>query len=234
VAGAATPEPPESADPRELPREVRAELRSLTKPVAEWVARHLVAAGDQLDRDPEAALAHARAARSRAARIGSVREAVGIAAYRAGAWAESLAELRTARRLTGDLSFLPMIADAERGLGRPERALALARSPEVATLPAELRVEMRIVEAGARRDLGEPEAALVILEAAQAEEAGRDTVEPWTPRLWYAYADALLAVGRAADARRWFQAVATVDEERSTDADERLLELDQRIGPTAE
>ena len=66
---------------------------------ADVVARHLVAAGELLDEDPEAALAHARAARARSGRIAAVREAVGIAAYHCGDWAQALAELRAARRM---------------------------------------------------------------------------------------------------------------------------------------
>jgi tetratricopeptide (TPR) repeat protein len=204
-----------------LAQEVRAELRSLSKANAERVARHLVAAGRLVDEDPEAALEHARAARATAGRIGVVREAVGVAAYHAGEWAEALAEFRAARRLTGDPAYLPVIADCERALGRPERALDVARSAEVARLPDEQRVEMRIVEAGARRDLGELDAALLTLEAAGLD---RSRVEPWSPRLWYAYADTLLAAGRTDEAYDWFAATVTIDEDGLTDASDRLEE----------
>jgi tetratricopeptide (TPR) repeat protein len=176
-----------------------------------------------VDEDPVAALEQARAARTLAPRVAAVREAAGIAAYHAGQWTEALAELRTARRMTGDQSALPLLADIERALGRPQRALALARSAEAAALRPELRVEMRIVEAGARRDLGQLEAALVTL---QGPDLNRDTVQPWTTRLWYAYADTLLALGRTAEAREWFAAVDLLDEEGETDADERVAQLD--------
>ena len=58
-------------------------------------------------------------------RVGVVREACGIAAYRTGRWAEALSELRAARRMTGRDDYLPIMADCERALGRPDRALAL-------------------------------------------------------------------------------------------------------------
>ncbi|MEN3362134.1 MAG: hypothetical protein V7637_6116 [Mycobacteriales bacterium] len=202
---------------------MRAELRTLAPPVAERVARHLVATAQLLDEDPEAALAQARAARAFGARLGSVREAAGIAAYRAGEWAEAIAELRTARRLTGDASHLPLIADSERALGRPERALTLARSAEAIALPAPLRAEMRIVESGARRDLGQLDAGLVALEGPDLD---RSVVRPWSARLRYAYADLLLALGREQAAREWFVAAAEVDADGTTDAAERLLVLD--------
>jgi hypothetical protein len=152
-----------------------------------------------------------------------VREATGVAAYRAGEWAEAIAELRTARRLTGDPTHLPLLADSERALGRPERALALVRSPEVSALPPALRAELRIVESGARRDLGEPEAALVALHGADLD---RNVVRPWSARLWYAYADMRVALDRVEEARGWFLAAASVDADGATDAAERLLELD--------
>lgn len=206
-----------------LSSDVRAELRSLSRQNAERVARHLVAAGQLVDDDPQQALLHARAARSSAGRIGAVREAVGIAAYHTGEWAEALAELRAARRLTGDSVHLPLMADCERALGRPERTLALARSPEVASLSKAEQVEMRIVEAGARRDMGDLDSALVTL---QGPDLDRSVVEPWAPRLWYAYADTLLAAGKVESAREWFSAVVSVDQDETTDAEERLLELD--------
>ncbi|HEX6756420.1 MAG TPA: tetratricopeptide repeat protein [Mycobacteriales bacterium] len=216
-------EPPEDVDPRDLAPEIRSQLRTLSKLTADRVARHLVAAGRLVDEDPEAALQHARAARALGARVAVVREAAGETAYAAGEWAEAIAELRTARRMTGDGSTLPLIADAERALGRPERALRLTQSAEAQALPPAARAEMRIVEAGVRRDLGQLDAALVTL-----AESGLDPrdVRPWSARLWYAYADTLLALGRIDEARDWFLAAASVDEDGTTDADERVLELE--------
>ncbi|MBI3688285.1 MAG: hypothetical protein HY241_13305 [Actinobacteria bacterium] len=199
-----------------------AQLRPLGH-AAELVARHLVAAGQLLVDDPARALEHARAARSRAGRIGIVREAAGLAAYHAGEWSEALAELRAARRLTGDPQHLPVMADCERALGRPERALRLATSAEADRLDQAGRIEMRIVHAGARRDLGELSAALLVL---QGPELDRERLDPWRARLWYAYADLLVAAGRRADAREWFVAAALADEEGETDADERIEALD--------
>ncbi|MGF7236978.1 MAG: tetratricopeptide repeat protein [Frankia sp.] len=216
------PEPPDEAQPELLDPLVRRDLRSLTGPTADRVARHLVAAAMNVDGDPSTALAHARAARSLAARIASVREAAGLAAYHAGEYAEAIAELRAARRIDGSARHLPVIADAERGLGRPERALALASDPGAADLDDASRVELAIVLSGARRDLGQHEAAVVML---QGPDLSRQTVESWTPRLWYAYAEALLAAGRPDDAVRWFTSVAAVDD-GATDAAERLADIE--------
>ena len=116
-----------------------------------------------------------------------------------------------------------MIADCERGLGRPERALALASSPEASTLDRAGKVELLIVAAGARRDLGQPEAAVLTLQVPALKSRGQGE---WLARLRYAYADALLEVGRVGEAREWFVRSAEVDPEFSTDAAERVSELD--------
>jgi tetratricopeptide (TPR) repeat protein len=186
------------------------------------VGRHLVMVGRLLSVDPETAYAHAMAAQRRAGRVAIVREAVGVAAYHAGLWAEALAELRAARRMSGSSHQLPLMADAERGLGRPERALELAAGPEVAELSNAERVELAIVVSGARRDLGQLEAAVLALQLPELTASG---THAFTPRLRYAYADALLAAGRVDEAVAWFADAAESDEDGETDAEERLAEL---------
>ncbi|MER7461010.1 Replicase polyprotein 1ab [Micromonospora sp. NPDC126480] len=198
-------------------------MLSLAKPVAEKVARHLVATGQLIDEDPAEALAHALAARRLASRIAAVREAVGLAAYHAGEWQTAVAELRTYHRMSGLQSHLAVLADCERALGRPERAIDLFRGADRSKLDQAVAVELLIVAAGARGDLGQKDAAVAML---QVPELTSDVAEPWTARLRYAYADALLAVGRREEAREWFSRAAEVDTEGETDAAERLLELD--------
>lgn len=207
---------------RQLAPEIRRELVTLDKSTADFVARHLVAAGNLLDEDPEAALAHARAARSRAGRIAAVREAVGIAAYHYGDWAQALAELRAARRMGSKSPLLPMIADCERGVGRPERAIELARSEEAAALAGDDADELRIVTAGARSDLGQFEQALAILASPPLDPTRTGQT---AARLFYAYADTLLALGRGEEALEWFINAAAADLEGVTDAEDRITEL---------
>lgn len=219
------PELPPDVAPSELDPEVRKELLTLPKGLADLVGTHLVAAGRLLDDDPQLALAHARFARSRASRLAAVREAAGVAAYRAGEWSEALAELRAARRLGGGPGRLALLADCERAVGRPERALEIARSPEANQLDVEEAVELRIVAAGARRDLGQFDAAVIALQGPDLEEAG---TQQWRARLRYAHADNLLAAGREQDAIRWFLAAADADVEDVTDAAERAVELSER------
>ncbi|HEY8480141.1 MAG TPA: hypothetical protein VIL71_09960 [Spirillospora sp.] len=215
---------PDDVTGKELAAEVREELRTLPKDLATKVARHLVMAGRLAEEEPERAYGHARAARRLASRVGIVREAAGIAAYHAGEWADALAELRAARRLsTGEESYLPMMADCERGLGRLDRALDLIKSPEAKNLDPMGRVELRIVESGVRRDLGQYDAAVVTL---QIPELRDRRLQPWSARLFYAYADALVAAGREQEASEWFARAAAADRNGETDAAERYAELE--------
>ncbi|GAA4407683.1 tetratricopeptide repeat protein [Tsukamurella soli] len=195
---------------------------SLDKANADIVAAHLVLAGRMLDEEPERALAHARAARERAGRIAAVREACGIAAYTNGEWSEAVSELRAAKRMGGALELLPMLADCERGLGRPEKAIEIARGDEAQALSGDDRTELRLVEAGARMDLGEFDKAIVTLQAENLDPKRRGL---YAARLFYVYAEALLAAGRRDDARTWFLNAAAADEDGDIDAEVRVAEL---------
>lgn len=220
--GPVGPRIPPEIEAKQLSPEIRSELITLDKSTADVVARHLVAAGELLEDDPAAALEHARAARARSGRIAAVREAVGIAAYYCGDWAQALAELRAARRMGSKSALLPLIADCERGVGRPERAVELARSDEAQQLSGDDADELRIVVAGARSDLGQHEQALAILSSPPLDPTRIGTT---SARLFYAYAETLLALGRSDDAVQAFINAAAVDAEGVTDAEERLAEL---------
>ncbi|WP_443074580.1 tetratricopeptide repeat protein [Streptomyces sp. NBC_01455] len=176
-----------------------------------------------IDEDPEGAYAYSRIALRLASRVAAVREAAGFAAYASQKYSEALAEFRAARRMTGNVDLWPVMADCERGMGRPEKALDMAGAPDVQKLDKAGQVEMRLVAAGARRDMGQLDAAIVTL---QSPELASHSVQPWTPRLRYAYADALLAAGREDEAREWFAKAVESDKDGSTDASDRLAELD--------
>ncbi|MEV7098886.1 hypothetical protein AB0M80_39240 [Amycolatopsis sp. NPDC051045] len=117
---------------------------------------------------------------------------------------------------------IAVIADAERALGRPERALDLAKEVDTAKLAKATQIELAIVAAGARRDLGQLDAAVVSLQSDDLKAEKRD---PWSARLFYAYADNLAAAGRKEEAVRWFLNAAEADAEDETDAAERAADL---------
>ncbi|WP_162462785.1 tetratricopeptide repeat protein [Mycolicibacterium sp. CBMA 234] len=216
------PRLPDDVEAKQLSPEVRRELTTLDKTTADYVAKHLVMAGDLLDEDPEAALEHARAARNRASRIAAIREAVGIAAYHCGDWAQALSELRAARRMGSKSPLLALIADCERGVGRPERAIELGRTPEAEQLTGDDADELKIVMAGARCDLGQTTQALALLSTPPLDSTRTGQT---AARLFYVYAETLLALDRTNEALQWFLHAAAADLEGVTDAEDRVAEL---------
>ncbi len=216
------PDLPDEVQAGDLDTSIRRDLLSLDKGNAETVARHLAMAVQVLDDDPQLALAHARAARQRAGRIAVVRETAGVVAYHAGEWAEALSELRAARRMAGGSGLLAVMADCERGLGRPERAIEIGRSDEGRALTGDEAIELRIVVAGARMDLGQYDQAVVTLQTSDLDPS-RTGAGP--ARLFYAYADALVAAGRTDEGQTWFFNAAAADLDGETDAEERAAEL---------
>ncbi|GCD90815.1 tetratricopeptide repeat protein [Nocardioides sp. LS1] len=219
------PELPEEITGKELDRSITGQLKGLPEKLAARVARHLAAAGTLIDDDPETAYQHTLAARSRAPRLAVVREATGEAAYAAGHYAEALAELRAAKRMNGATEYLPIMADCHRALGHPEQALKLAKSPSVANFVPEAKAEMTLVEAGARRDMGQLDAALRTLELAPLMSKSRAS---WVVRLRYAYADILEAAGRENDALMWFHRTHAIDSDEITDAADRAEALEKK------
>lgn len=216
------PEPAldEAITGRELDRDISDELRSLRKETAERTSRHLVAAIAALDEDElPLALAHAQFAASIGGRVGITREIYGIAAYRSEEFRTAAREFRTAMRISGRVDLLPMLADCERGIGRPERALEIAASDDASTLDVSGTIELMIVVAGAYADTGDIETALGTLDipALRSKVDGR-----WQVRLWVAYADLLERAGRSDEAHRWLTLAADADTDHETDAAERL------------
>ena len=109
---------------------------------------------------------------------------------------------------------MPVMADSERGLGRPERALELAHSPEARTLDRNSKIELLIVESGARADLGEHDAAVVVL---QVPELDTPANSPTLARLRYAYSEALNRAEREKEAATWRERAMASDQDGTAD-----------------
>ena len=195
-----SPEIDDDVTGKELDRATGHQIKTLEEQSAGWVAKHLVMAGRLIDIEPELAFQHALAASRRGGRLSAVREAVGLTAYAAGHYGEALREFRTYRRISGSNVHLPVMADCERGLGRPDRALDMVRSPEAQDLDAPGKVELAIVASGARTDLKQLDAAVSELEIPQLDI---NRAFSYSPRLFRAYAEALSAVGRTEEAEKW-------------------------------
>lgn len=185
-----------------LDKVARAELKTLSKENADWVAKHLVMASRLIESEPELAHKHSLAATRRAGRIGVVRETAAITAYATGDFALALRELRTYRRITGRDDQLPLMVDSERGVGRPQAALELGRSVPRDTLEPAVQVALAIAMSGARLDLGQPDLALVELQIPQLDP---ERAFSWSPALFDAYATVLDELGRTEEAEQWWQ-----------------------------
>ena len=178
---------PEGIDARDLDGSVRSQLRPLTKENAERVAKHLVVAGQLLDSEPETAYEHAKAAVAHAGRIGAVREVLGIIAYQLEKYDEAIRELRTHRRISGSNDNVALIADSERGRGKPDKALEVFEDADKNSVDDEVWTELVIVAAGAHTDKGDIAKAKELIESAGF--TGHQPSE--TVRLLSAYADLL-------------------------------------------
>jgi len=190
------------------------------------VGAHLLAAGMLIDSDPRLAYAHAEAARRRAARLPVVREAAAEAAYAAGEFSAALTEYRALRRMTGSVEYLAVIADCERALGRPEAALRLLREQPLADVDDDVRIEMLLVEAGAREDLGQTDEAWRLLKQAVDNAPGSAVARA---RVQHGFAELLLRGGDEAGARRWLASAARLDEEGVVGSADRIAELDGMV-----
>lgn len=147
------PKMPAGIEWRMLSKEERERLRGLSKEHAENIGLHILAAFSLEEIDPDRALAHAKWVAHQASRIDFARETLALIAYRRGDYKLALREFKTAQRMNGYLDYLPFIADCERGLGNPKKAVEIAQSDEAKQLTGEAKAEMFLVYAGALADL---------------------------------------------------------------------------------
>lgn len=207
-----------------LPKDVVNELNRAARPgkQPQAVAR-LERAVELLERgDPRAAATEARKAKELAGRSAAVREVLGIALYRLQRWREALSELQAYRRMSGRADQNHLIADAERGLGRPERAVPLAEEALAARgVPLAARAEAVIVAASALADMKRFDQALGLLRRVRTRE---DVAGPEVLRVWYVTADILARAGRRQEAVREFRKIMRHDA-GAFDVAERLAAL---------
>lgn len=147
------PKMPKGIEWSMLSTDDRERLRGLSKEHAENIGLHILAAYTLEERDPELALEHAKWVAHQASRIDFARETLAFVAYRQGDYKLALREFRTAFRMNGFLDYLPFIADCERGMSEPKKAIETAMSDDAKYLRGESKAEMFLVYAGALGDL---------------------------------------------------------------------------------
>jgi tetratricopeptide (TPR) repeat protein len=208
-----------------LPGETLDELRETARPhavadAARALADAVVALSE--DGDPEEAVRAARAAKRAAPRSASVREALGIALYQMGDFRGARTELAAAQRISGRQDLAAMLADIERALGRPERAIALFERVDRSKMEADTAAELLLVAASAYGDLDRPAAGVALI-----RRHARWPVELSDHHLRLAYAEGALAeqAGDLPHAQAAFARVLQADPDFHDTAD-RLERLD--------
>jgi hypothetical protein len=131
---------------------------------------------------------------------------LGLSAYHTGNWEEALRELRTFRRITGDIIHMPVEMDCLRALGKKaDVAKTWERIQELETSPT-VSHEARVVYASFLLDEGRAR------DAWQVIKPGRLVASPSPGELrrWYVAARVAIAAGDLDAARRL---VAALDEQ---------------------
>ncbi|HEX6220322.1 MAG TPA: hypothetical protein VF115_04455 [Acidimicrobiia bacterium] len=192
----------------QLPKWVRDEIvRSTPKDRREPALAHLNKAMEFFaDERYPAAASDLRKAKKLSPRSATIRELLGLSAYRSGQWEEALRELRTFRRLTGDLIHYPVEMDSLRALGRKEDVIKAWERLQGYDISATINHEARVVFASFLLDEGRARDAWPVI------KPGRLVASPTQGELrrWYVAARVAMEAGDKDAARRL---VAALDEQ---------------------
>ena len=206
------PDPDRTDRPRLLP-EVAREIDQVAHfGSAPRVKKQITEAAEALEAgEYERAIEPLLEAKTKAPRSVFVRELLGLAYHHLERWKDAARELAAYKRMSDRHNRDPELADCERALGRPQKALDILADVTAHDLDDDVLSEGLIVAAGALGDLGRRADAVEMLERGPLRPSG--AVEPFHLRLWYALADALEGAGRRADARAWWDAIYAEDPE---------------------
>jgi len=206
----------------QVPKWVRDEiLRSTPKDRREPAIGHLTKGMEHFaDERYPAAASELRKAKELSPRSSTVRELLGLATYRSGQWEEGLRELRTFRRITGDLIHMPVEMDCLRALGRKEDVVKTWERIQEHDISATISHEARVVYASFLLDEGRPREAWPIIKPKRLVAAP----SPGELRRWYVAARVALEAGDNDAARRLVSAL----ENQETDFD-GVAELRQAL-----
>jgi tetratricopeptide (TPR) repeat protein len=140
-------------------------------------------------------------------RDATIREVMGLSAYRLGRWEQALRELKTFRRLTGDTTHMPVEMDAQRALERPADVETTWTAFNRLGGDRETRDEAKVVYGSFLLDRGEDRKAWQVTGPKRiGGEPGESEL-----RVWYVAARAAQRLGDRATARRLYEAIEQAD-----------------------
>lgn len=193
---------------------------NLPKWIADSLARitpkqHLRAATEHLQAAARAfasarygkALREAELAKELSPREATVRELIGLSAYRLGRWEQALRELRTFRRLTGETTHVAVEMDVLRALDRPKDVEATWKQFQTLDADKESQDEVRVVYGAFLLDRGEDRKAWEITGPKRMPAQPRES----ELRVWYVAARAAHRLGDTATARRLHRRIEEAD-----------------------
>ncbi|HEX9643682.1 MAG TPA: hypothetical protein VGC11_06780 [Acidimicrobiia bacterium] len=153
------------------------------------------------------ALRHGLKAKDLAPRDTTVREVLGLSAYRAGDWRVALRELRTYRRLTGETTHLPVEMDTLRAEGRADDVdKAWQQLQDLGGSPSALK-EGKVVYGSHLLDIGRvAEARALVTPRSLSPKPHEEDL-----RVWYVAARAAALDRDAEAARRLRNAILQAD-----------------------
>jgi tetratricopeptide (TPR) repeat protein len=153
------------------------------------------------------AVRKAEHAKDLASRDATIREILGLSAYRIGDWQKALRELRTYRRLSGETTHMPVEMDILRALERPQDVdAAWHEFRNLGGGPA-VKKEARVVYASHLIDQGDLD------QAANVAGSPKKVADPWPEdlRLWYVAARLAALRGDKSRARSIADDIVLVD-----------------------
>jgi tetratricopeptide (TPR) repeat protein len=145
-----------------------------------------------------AAVAELKKAKKLSPRAATIRELLGLAAYRSAFWEEALRELRTFRRLAGDMIHTPVELDCLRALGRSEDVTKTWERIQEQDVSASVSDEASVVYASFLLDEGKPREAWKVIKPGRLVASPK----PSELRRWFVAARVALAAGDQDAARR--------------------------------
>lgn len=193
----------------DLPRWVIEDLTRVTprERVSDALAELGTATSAMIEGRYKVALRAARKAKDLAPRDATVRETLGLAAYRTGDWQTALAELRAYRRISGEPTHLPVEMDVLRALGRKADVSKSWQELKSADVSPVVHKEGLVVYASFLIDEGDLDQARRLTTPKQI----RPNPYPADLRVWYVAARANALVGDVGPARQLRDAIVLAD-----------------------